>query len=179
MIMLDELFEVMQEEAGRVFSLDRKETLFHREDAVREMYLLRSGVVDLVRYQRDGTKLVLHHLSGPAIIAEASMYAARYHCDCICVEPAEVFAVPRRKIEALLRRSPQLFEKWAAYLAIELQNTRHRNELLGRKTVAERLSGWVDWNGGLPPKGSWKQVADQIGVTPEALYRELAKRKAV
>jgi len=47
------------------------------------------------------------------------------------------------------------------------------------KTVAMRLDGWLAMNeGGVPPKGRWREVAAEIGVSPEALYRELAKRRA-
>lgn len=28
-----------------------------------------------------------------------------------------------------------------------------------------------------PPKGEWKQLAQQIGASPEALYREFARRR--
>ena len=36
----------------------------------------------------------------------------------------------------------------------------------------------MGWNGeGLPAKGTWKTVANEIGTSPEALYRELAKRR--
>jgi CRP/FNR family transcriptional regulator, dissimilatory nitrate respiration regulator len=175
-IMLDKLFHALQAEVGRVRSLDQGQTLFHRETPVRSVHLLCHGAVDLVRPQSDGAVLLLHHLSGTGIIAEASLYAAKYHCDCICVESAEIFSVSRKRVEDLLRRSPELYENWSAYLAVELQNARHRSELLSRKTVAERLSGWIDWNGKLPPRGRWKYVAQEIGVTPEALYREIKKR---
>ena len=174
--MLDQLFHELLAESGRHHHLDRGQTLFHRETPVRSIHLLRRGTVDLVRPQFDGATLLLHHLSGSGIIAEASMYAAQYHCDCICVEPAEVFSIPRKRVKDRLHRTPELYEHWAAYLAVELQNARHRSELLVRKTVAERLSGWIDWNGALPPKGGWKYVAQEIGVTPEALYREIKKR---
>ena len=44
-------------------------------------------------------------------------------------------------------------------------------------TVFERLDDWLDWNdGNLPPKGRWKSLAAELGVTPEALYRTLAQR---
>jgi len=34
------------------------------------------------------------------------------------------------------------------------------------------------WNNAkLPPKGEWRNLANQIGVSPEALYREIAKRR--
>jgi hypothetical protein len=29
----------------------------------------------------------------------------------------------------------------------------------------------------LPSKGEWKALAEDIGVSPEALYRELSKRR--
>lgn len=32
---------------------------------------------------------------------------------------------------------------------------------------------------GLPAKGEWKSVAQQIGVSPEALYREIARRRGI
>jgi len=63
------------------------------------------------------------------------------------------------------------------HLALEVQRARANSELLSLKTVAARVDAWVTLNHGtLPPKGQWRQVASEIGVTPEALYRELARR---
>ncbi|HXG99587.1 MAG TPA: hypothetical protein VNI79_04125 [Sphingomicrobium sp.] len=37
---------------------------------------------------------------------------------------------------------------------------------------------WVAWNdAGLPERGQWARIAKEIGVSHEALYRELAKRR--
>jgi hypothetical protein len=44
--------------------------------------------------------------------------------------------------------------------------------------VAERLAAWITLNGRLPPKGRRREVASEIGVTPEALYRELGRRRS-
>jgi hypothetical protein len=45
------------------------------------------------------------------------------------------------------------------------------------RTVSERFDFWLAWNEGcLPEKGLWKNIAEEIGVSPEALYRELAVR---
>jgi hypothetical protein len=58
------------------------------------------------------------------------------------------------------------------------QGARLRSEVLSLRTVAERLAAWTAWNGGkIPKKGEWKLVANQIGVSPEALSRELAKNR--
>jgi hypothetical protein len=45
--------------------------------------------------------------------------------------------------------------------------------------VAARLDAWIASNdGNVLGKREWKIVASQIGVSPEALYRELAKRRS-
>ncbi len=54
-----------------------------------------------------------------------------------------------------------------------------RSEILSMRTVVKRLDAWLLSHGDrLPAKGEWKNLALQIGVSPEALYRELARRKA-
>ena len=70
-------------------------------------------------------------------------------------------------------------EAWTRHPAHEVQRARLHAEILSLKTVAARLDAWVAWNDGIAPeKGEWKPVAEQIGVSPEALYRELAKRRS-
>jgi hypothetical protein len=46
------------------------------------------------------------------------------------------------------------------------------------KTVAARLDAWIEWNGELPPKGEWISLAAELAVSPEALYREIGRRRA-
>jgi len=42
------------------------------------------------------------------------------------------------------------------------------------------LDAWLALDdGNLPPTGRWREVAAEIGVSPEAFYRELATRRAV
>jgi CRP-like cAMP-binding protein len=178
-IMSSEILDVLQREAARVLTLAEGETLFRRDDRVAWMYLLIYGGVDLLRYQRDGKGVVLNRARTRRPLAEASLYSARYHCDAVCTEAATVGAVSRTRLLKLLDGDRDLARQWSAYLARELQDARYRSELLTRKTVADRLAGWLEWNGGaLPPKGQWRGVAAEIGVTPEALYRQLAKLKA-
>ena len=60
-----------------------------------------------------------------------------------------------------------------------MQAARFRSEILTRKTVSERFDAWLGLPGnGLPPRGEWKTVAAHIGVSPEALYRELSRRRS-
>mgnify|MGYP003383352578 CR=1 FL=1 len=87
-------------------------------------------------------------------------------------------AVPVAKVKAALERDPALTSALLAHLAAEVHRTRMRAEMLSLKSVAMRVDAWMEFNDGvLPPKGCWHQLASEIGVTPEALYRELARRR--
>jgi hypothetical protein len=64
------------------------------------------------------------------------------------------------------------------HLGREVQKARTRGEILSRRTVREKLDAWLAENGGaLPDKGVWRHLADEIAVSPEALYREIARRR--
>ena len=87
-------------------------------------------------------------------------------------------AYAKASFAKLLVKSHELSNVWAGYLAQELQRARLRSEILSLKTVAQRLDAWIAWNGGRSPKkGEWRFVANQIGISPEALYREIATRR--
>ena len=40
------------------------------------------------------------------------------------------------------------------------------------RTVGERLDAWLAEDRPLPPKGEWQALAQSLGVTREALYRD-------
>jgi len=50
------------------------------------------------------------------------------------------------------------------------------SEIRALRTVSERLDAWLAGGRMLPPKGEWQDLAQILGVTREALYRELAQR---
>lgn len=152
--------------------------LFAQGDEVRALYLITAGNVHLVRHQIGGFALTLHRAGAGAILAEASLFSDTYHCDALVTEATRAVCISRRDIRAAMARDPALAGNWAAYLAREVQATRLRAEILALRTVAERLDAWVAMQGGqMPPRGTWKFIAAQIGVSAEAFYRELARRR--
>ena len=152
--------------------------LFHRGDPVTDMHVVLSGAIHLVRYQGDGSVLILQRADPGSVLAEASLYSGTYHCDAVAFGSTDTRVYAKASLTRLLAKSPEFGNVWASHLARELQRARLRAEILSLRTVAERLDAWIVWNGGSAPrKGEWKLVADQIGVSPEALYREIAKRR--
>lgn len=173
--MFDALIENL---SGKRRALRAGTVLFHQGDKVRAMFAVEDGLVELLRRQADGTAIVLHRAGPRAVLAEASAYSGTYHCDAVAGQPARVVEFSKTAFLDLLARDPALAARWAAQLAREVQSARYRSEVLTRKTVADRLDAWLAWPGNaLPSKGEWKAVAAQIGVSPEALYRELAARR--
>ena len=176
-IMSANIFSVVASRAKAERRLERGAHLFHRNDAVRSVYVVIDGCLELTRFHEGGAPLVLQRAGPGTFLAEASVYSDAYHCDAVAVEPSTVRGLARDGFLDLLAETPRAAELWSAHLAREVQAARYRCEILARKTVSERLDGWLAWHGDrLPEKGRWKSVAEQIGVSPEALYRELAKR---
>ena len=168
---------IMRADKQRI--LDKDTYLFHQGDPVSSVFVVEEGFVELTRYQQDGTSIVLQRATSQTILAEASVYSSTYHCDGIAKLPTRVVALSKDVFLKQLVKDEAFSRLWSEHLAREVQSARLRSEILSRKTVSERLDGWLTWyENKLPPKGQWKSVAVQIGVTHEALYRELATRRS-
>jgi CRP-like cAMP-binding protein len=177
--MYENFVEKLVGRADKPRELDTGTTLFYKDDPIRQIFIIEEGLVELIRHQRDGTSIVLQRASRQSVLAEASLYAEFYHCDAVIRLPSRVCAFPKADFLMLLQKDEDLSNAWAAQLARKVQSARSQIDILSRKTVSDRLDGWFAWRGNkLPPKGQWKNIAIEIGVSPEALYRELAKRRS-
>lgn len=156
-------------EAGR--------TLFHADDPVIRVYFVVEGVIVLRRHTAAGTPMTLQRAVAGTVLAEASAYAQRYHCDAIADTGAAVRSVSVTAFRRALSNDSRLAEAWAAQLARSVQQARLNAEIRSLKTVTERLDAWLGRTGSIPEKGQWQRLAAELGVTREALYRELAKRR--
>jgi CRP-like cAMP-binding protein len=176
-IMFDAIEVLWDAEAGRR-TLAAGEVLFRAGDPVRLLYRIEAGAMTLVRPLPHGADLVIQRARRGAILAEASLFAVTYHCDAVASGPTQLRGVSVERITRALERDQRLAQAFTRYLALEVQTARARAEVTSLKTVRARLEAWLALNGGeLPPRGKWRDVAAEIGVTPEALYRELSARR--
>jgi CRP-like cAMP-binding protein len=151
--------------------------LFHQGDTIVSMFLIDSGEARLLRRQRDGSAIVLQRALPGSFLAEASLFTASYHCDAIATTQVSTRLISRPAMRKLFESDPTFAAAWASHLADEVRSARQRAEILALKTVAERLNAWTAAKSEFPPKGTWKAVAQEIGTSPEALYREITQRK--
>ena len=178
LIMLEDLKSQLEALPGHAESFETGHHLFQLGDKVTVIHFIEQGSVQLIRHQADGSVLVLQRARSGSILAEASLYSDVYHCDAVAVTPSRAISWPKQAIRDRLMTNPAFSDAWARRLAHEVQRTRLQAEILSLKTVAARLDAWIAWNDGqAPEKGAGKAVAEQIGVSPEAFYRELARRR--
>jgi CRP-like cAMP-binding protein len=175
--MSDQLLHHLQPLIKSRRRLSAAETLFHLGDRVRNVYVVTSGELRLNRPLPHGALLTMQRARPDEVLAEASLFHARYHCDAVAVVPSEVAMIPKETFLDNLNANPSFAAAFCGHLAREVQRTRGRAEILSLKTVSERLDGWLEFNGkSLPLKGQGRRIASEINVSPEALYREIARR---
>lgn len=142
------------------------------------MFRVEDGEVHLVRDQVLGQSLTLQRANRNAVVADASLYAHEYHCDAIAHGEARLSSLPVVVFREFLGTNTEAAQSWIAHLGRTAQDARFRAEMISLRTVDERLDAWIDWHQtNLPERGNWRGLAEELGVSPEALYRTLAKRR--
>lgn len=170
--------DILLRAASGDLSLARGQMLFGAGDKVRNLFVVREGCIRLVRYQENGGGITLQRAQQGELLAEASLFAARYHCAAVADADSRVAVISKARIAEIQAEHADWLSDLAAHLAHQVQLARARAELLSQKTVAQKLDGWRALHGDeFPPRGHWIEVAQEIGVSPEALYRELARRR--
>lgn len=155
------------------------ELVFERDDQVTSYFAVQSGEVHLLRRQEDGLGVILQRARAGSVLAEASLLTRAYHCSAVGVTAARLSVFARSEVQRMLETDPSVALAFTRHLTVEVQAARRRAEILALRKVADRLEAWLVWHDGvLPEKGAWNRVADEIGVSTEALYRELARRRS-
>ncbi len=150
--------------------------LFHRGDPVRYIFHVREGRVALRRMLTDGGALTLHRVGPGETVALASLWAEATHCDAVCETDTRTAVLPAAALRDWIGTSPAAAA--FAQTAHAVQALRARVEVLRLRRLSDRLDAYLDLHG--PPEtGGWVGVADWIGVTPPALYREMSRRRAL
>lgn len=164
-------------------SIDRTlksgESLFRLGDKTAGIFEVIAGRVRLTRIDRSGHEIVLH-VAGPGeTIAEASLFSPQYHCDAIASTNATVRVYPKRDVLAAFERDPSAAKAFAATLALQVMNLRARIQQRNIRSARERVWHYLVLNAGADSRTvelrrTLKDIAAEIGLTHEAMYRAVA-----
>jgi len=160
-------------------TLKAGEALFRVGDKAAGLCEIVRGRVRLVRVDRAGREIVLH-VAGPGeTIAEASLFAVAYHCDAIASTDAVVRVYPKAAVLAAFEQDRGAAQAFTATLARQVMGLRARIEQRNIRSARERVNHYLVLNAGADGRtvklsGSLKDLAGELGLTHEALYRTLA-----
>jgi CRP/FNR family transcriptional regulator, dissimilatory nitrate respiration regulator len=171
----------------RARSVERRlkagEVLFRQGKRTAGLYQIVKGKVRLVRVDRAGREVVLY-VGGPGdTIAEASLFAAAYHCDAIASTDAVVRLYPKAAVLLVFQRDAKSMQAFMAMLAHQVMTLRTRLELRNIHSARDRVHHFLAVNaesggGAVTLTGTLKDLAAELGLSHEALYRTLAQMSA-
>jgi len=169
--------------AVRLAAIDRKlkagEPLFHLGDKTSGLYEVIAGRVRLTRVDRSGRETVLY-VAGPGeTIAEASLFSPVYHCDAAAGSDAVVRLYPKPAVLSTFAKDRKAAQAFSATLARQVMSLRTRLAQRDIRSARERVRHFLALNTGadgrtVALRGTVKDLAAELGLTHEALYRTLA-----
>ena len=161
-------------EAGSVIrELGAGEVLFEQGDRAAAIYKVESGRLRLVRRTVDDHLVILHTACRREFFAEASLFAATYHCDAVAAEPSRIQVYPKAKVMEPLRTDPVLAPAFMARLAHQFQELRARMELRSIRSARERVLQYLRLRADLDRRsiaieGQLQDIAAEIGINPRS-----------
>jgi CRP-like cAMP-binding protein len=165
--------------SATIRELEKNEWLFRKGDPASAIFEVVSGRVRLVRQTIDDHLEALHTARDGDHLAEAALFSDLYHCDALARVPARVRVYTKEILLSAFRAAPLLYEDFAARLARQLQAVRMRLELRNIRSARARLLQYLRLSASrdgrsVPLAGQLQDLAPDVGLTREALYRTLA-----
>jgi len=153
------------------------EYLFRKGNRSAGIYFVANGNLRMQRITPDGGTVVMHTAHSGDFFAEASLFVERYQCDAIAERDSDLWFYPKQDLMDRLNNDPQAFWEFTAGLARSLHDIRQRYELKQIRSAPDRVMQLLrlrcNAEGFYPARGTLKDMAAELGLTHEALYRAL------
>lgn len=160
---------------GKEETVEADSLLFRQGSKPRYFYWLFAGELRLLRHSQDGQLLILHRCrQGP--FAEASIFSSRYHCDGVASQASRLLRVELSAFHTLLQ-DPAFAPAYVRLLSGEVRQLRSRCERLALPRAEDRLLHHLAEHQTIrfgPGIGTLKDLAGELGMTHETLYRTLS-----
>ncbi len=161
-------------------TLDAGEALFRQGDRAVGIFMVEQGRLRLIRHAVDHREVVLHTARPGDLFAEAALFSDAYHCDAVAVVATRVRFYPKRELLAAFRSDPARAERFMAVLAHQVQMLRARLEERNIRSARARILHHLALAAGPDGRtvaldGTIMELAAELGLSHEALYRTLAE----
>jgi CRP-like cAMP-binding protein len=170
---------LLRYEETKIRELVRDEQLFAEGQPTVAIYKVKRGSVQLRRQTIDGRTVVVYTEKAGALLAEAALFAPRYHCSAVATAPSTVRAYPKAAVLSALRRDPKKMESILASFARQIHALRFQLEIRNTRSAEARLLQYLELRADPASKqvmfnGPLQDIATEVGLTREALYRAVA-----
>ncbi|MBA2781076.1 Crp/Fnr family transcriptional regulator [Billgrantia kenyensis] len=102
------LLETLAGRPGHRRRLVSGERLFHAGEAVTSVFVILSGQVRMRRVSQAGAEVTVDRADTTRWLAEASLFAERYHCDAIADTETWLLCCPKAAVIEGMQRQPAL-----------------------------------------------------------------------
>lgn len=180
---IDSLPETLRDSIT-IQNLAAGETLFAQEDEASNFYVVTSGRIKLVRFLEQGQVSTFEIVRASESIAEIALFADIYPCTAIAEIDSEVIAYPKEEFLTVLRTYPDITFDFMAMLVQKIQSMKFRLELRDIRIAHERVLRYLRHLVNFPQETTivldrpLRDIASDIGFTPETLSRALIKLEA-
>ena len=152
--------------------------LFLQADSAEAIFAMESGRIRLVHYTEDGQPLDRYSVKAGESFAEPALFERAYDYTAIANVASRVLVLPKQPFLTALRQYPDFAEAFIAQLAQRLHETRLLLAMRSIRSAQRRVLRYLQLN--VQADGvttildrPLKEVADDLGLTPETLSRAL------
>ncbi len=171
--MADEILNLFRSLKPSRRTLAAGESLFAFGDPANALFHVEQGSIRMMR-----AGVPLHTAEAGTAFAEWALFTETCPCDAVAETDAVVLAFAKTPVLLQLKAHPDIALAFAALLARDLHRMRGRLELVRQKGARERVLGYLVRAGAadraITLPRTLTEVARDIGITREALYRTLA-----
>ncbi|MBE9213476.1 Crp/Fnr family transcriptional regulator [Plectonema cf. radiosum LEGE 06105] len=156
------------------------EILFYQNEVANAVFVVDYGCIKLIHYIDDGTTVNHYAVKPGEYFAEVALFNETYVCSAIAKNLTRVISFPKQLFLDALHSDANLSRKFTEQLARRLHQTKLLLELRGIRSARDRFLHYLQVM--IPPDQTTldleqplKDVASDIGITPEALSRVLSQ----
>ena len=156
------------------------QVLFHHRDPAKYIFVLEIGRIRLVRYTCEGNLVVFQIVRSLESFAESALFTELYHCNAIVEVPSRVICYPKTLVWEVLQNNCNLALSLLRRFDSKSQSLKKLLELRSIRIARDRLLQYLLFavsEGGtrITFDRSYKDVANELGLSSETLYRSLSE----
>lgn len=159
-------------------TLKKKDFLFSLNDKATDIFFVESGEVQAFRLLPNGHSAIMQRASDNEFFAEAALCVDHYTCDAVVTRKAVVYCIPKDGLEKHLQKDDDFSIRFSTLLAINTRRQCSKLERLRISRARDRVLHYLicesDSSNRILVKSSYANLAEDLGLEPETLYRTLS-----